>query len=207
MAAKFVLNSIPKFPHVLPSQSAVVGKHSNACAAKRPVRRCASLVAHPPAWRYERPAQQLQRLSPLPTMRMEMPAEKPQARSMYGHQSNRNRGSLLLAAFLLVATTQSSFAKLPAPTPEQKTSAEKQADLDKAQLLKEQEALGRAQDRVSDRYRQELVRQGKVPPTPTPVVAITATKDLPKVVGVKPGADGPHGGTTPSAEAHSAPAK
>jgi hypothetical protein len=98
------------------------------------------------------------------------------------------------------------LAKLPAPTEEQQAASIKKGADEKAQLQKEQEALSRAQDRVAERYRRELIKQGKVPPAPTPV-AQTAAKDLPKVVGVPPRSDGPHGGTTPSAEAHSAPAK
>lgn len=120
---------------------------------------------------------------------------------------NVNWGGLLFAALLFIATADASLAKLPAPAPEAKAASEKKADEDKAQLAKEQEALARVQDQVAEHYRRDLIKQGKVPPKPTPVATVTATKDLPKVVGVKPGADGPHGGTTPSAEAHSAPAK
>ena len=98
------------------------------------------------------------------------------------------------------------LAKLPAPTEEQQAASVKKGADEKAQLQKEQEALTRTQDRVADYYRRELIKQGKVPPVPTPVPQ-TAAKDLPKVVSVPPRSDGPRGGTTPSAEAHSAPAK
>ena len=98
------------------------------------------------------------------------------------------------------------LAKLPAPTEEQQAASAKKSADEKAQLQKEQEALSRTQDRVAEYYRRDLIKQGKVPPAPTPV-AQTAAKDLPKVVGVPPRSDGPRGGKTPSAEAHSAPAK
>jgi hypothetical protein len=126
---------------------------------------------------------------------------------------NASRGQLrryaeaLLSAILFLAGSEAALAKLPPPTPEAQAASEKKSGVDKAQLLKEQEALSRVQDRVAERYRRDLVKQGKVPHSPTPVNQVTATKDLPKVIGVPPRSDGPRGGTTPSAEAHSAPAK
>jgi hypothetical protein len=118
----------------------------------------------------------------------------------------RSRGRAAFGWSMLVILAGPAFATLPAPTPEQQAASAKKGEDDKAQLQKEQEALTRSQDRVADHYRRDLIRQGKVPPTPTPV-AQTAAKDLPKVTKVPPRSDGPHGGTTPSAEAHSAPAK
>ena len=99
-----------------------------------------------------------------------------------------------------------ALAKLPTPTPEEQAASAKNAEDKEAQLLKEQEALRHAQDRVVERYRHDLISHGKTPPKPTPT-SETPLKDMPKDVAVPPKSNGPRGGTTQSAEAHSGPLK
>ncbi|MDB5921712.1 MAG: hypothetical protein JWN13_648 [Betaproteobacteria bacterium] len=126
---------------------------------------------------------------------------------MSNPRSQRRTLATVVLSFALSALFGATvFAKLPALTEEQQAASIKKGSDEKAQLQKEQEALTQAQDRVAEHYRRQLTMQGKVPPVPTPV-GQTAAKDLPKVVGVPPRSDGPHGGNTPSAESHSAPAK
>ena len=62
------------------------------------------------------------------------------------------------------------------------------------------------QDSVAQQYRSALVQQGRTPPAPTPV-EVTPVSNLPKTLVDAPRNAGPHGGTTPSAEAHSGNAK
>lgn len=113
----------------------------------------------------------------------------------------------LFAAMFFIAIGGGALAKLPPPTPEAQAASEQKSAVEKAQLLKEQELLARAQDRASEVFRANMIRQGKVPPAPTPVAQATAMKDMPKTVGTAPRSEGPRGGTAPSAEAHSAPVK
>jgi len=97
-------------------------------------------------------------------------------------------------------------AKLPPPTPEQVAAAEATAQKAKEQAAVEQEALTRAQDRTVSAYQSDLKKRGITPPTPTPV-APTAQANLPAKAVEPPRTAGPHGGKTPSAEAHSGNAR
>ena len=97
-------------------------------------------------------------------------------------------------------------ARLPPPTPEEIAKKAAEAEAAKDQLAKEQAALTRVQDSVVLQYRSDLIKQGITPPAPTPVGA-TPISNLPKTLVDAPRNAGPHGGNTPSAEAHSGNAK
>jgi hypothetical protein len=108
-------------------------------------------------------------------------------------------GVLVLPAAIF--GTQVAVAKLPAPTPEQQAQMEQKKAQEQAQLEKEKAALTRVQDEVAARYRRTSGTDRGQPS------GTTQKDDLPKAVREAPRDAGPHGGTEPSAEAHSAPAK
>ena len=113
---------------------------------------------------------------------------------------------IFCAACALSAGFGTGYAKLPPPTPEQVAKAAADAETAKAQAAIEQAALTRAQDRVVADYQNDLKRRGITPPTPTPI-APTTQANLPAKAVEPPRSAGPHGGNTPSAEAHSGNAK
>ena len=105
-------------------------------------------------------------------------------------------------AILLSALTGIAIAKLPPLTPEQQQAAEGKKQAEQAQLEKDNQALERTQDRVAEYYKRTKgksggsVAPGRVQDTNMP----KTSRELPRTAG-------PQGGTEPSAEAHSAPAK
>ena len=111
-----------------------------------------------------------------------------------------------LCAVCALTLTGAGQAKLPAPTPEQVAAAEATAQKAKEQAAVEQAALARAQDRTVAVYQSDLKKRGITPPTPTPV-ATTPQANLPAKAVEPPRTAGPHGGNTPSAEAHSGNAR
>jgi hypothetical protein len=111
-----------------------------------------------------------------------------------------------LCAVGALTLTGAGQAKLPAPTPEQVAAAEATAQKAKEQAAVEQAALARAQDRTVAVYQSDLKKRGITPPTPTPV-ATTPQANLPAKAVEPPRTAGPHGGNTPSAEAHSGNAR
>ena len=111
-----------------------------------------------------------------------------------------------LCAVGALTLTGAGQAKLPAPTPEQVAAAEATAQKAKEQAAVEQAALARAQDRTVAVYQSELKKRGITPPMPTPV-ATTPQANLPAKAVEPPRTAGPHGGNTPSAEAHSGNAR
>jgi hypothetical protein len=112
----------------------------------------------------------------------------------------------LCAAGALAVGFGAADAKLPPPPPEQAAKAAADAEKAKQQAAQEQAALTRAQDRVVGAYQNDLKSRGITPPAPTPV-APTPQANLPMKAVEPPRSTGPHGGNTPSAEAHSANAK
>lgn len=116
------------------------------------------------------------------------------------------RAQALSFACALAAGGATAYAKLPPPTPEQAAKAAADAEIAKAQAAAEQAALARVQDRVVADYQNDLRRRGIVPPPPTPI-APTAQANLPAKAVEPPRSAGPHGGNTPSAEAHSGNAR
>lgn len=111
------------------------------------------------------------------------------------------------AAVFLAGISVTAVAKLPPPSPEQVDKAAATEAKAKEQAEIEKENLARAQDRVVAQYRKSLQSRGITPPTPTPVVAETPSANIPNKAVEPPRTAGPHGGTTPSAEAHSGNAK
>ena len=99
-----------------------------------------------------------------------------------------------------------ALAKLPPLTPDELARAAMAAEQSKMQAAAEQAALTRVQDRVAEQYRRDLTARGLTPPAPTPV-GPTPQANLPKTVVEPPRSAGPHGGNTPSAEAHSGNAR
>lgn len=109
------------------------------------------------------------------------------------------------ATVCIISAAVTAEAKLPPPPPEAVEKAAADAAKAKEQAAIEQENLTRAQDRVAAEYRRSLQSRGITPPTPTPVV--TPQANLPSKAVEPPRSAGPHGGTTPSAEAHSGNAR
>ena len=113
---------------------------------------------------------------------------------------------IFCAACVLSGAFGAAYAKLPPPTPEQAAKAAAEAEAAKAQAAAEQAALTRAQDRIAAGYQNDLKRRGLVPPQPTRIET-TPQANLPAKAVEPPRSAGPHGGNTPSAEAHSGNAK
>ncbi|AGW94929.1 MULTISPECIES: hypothetical protein [Cupriavidus] len=99
---------------------------------------------------------------------------------------------LLVSCAMLSFAAGPLHARLPAPTPEQQQAAEakkaKEAEAAKLQA----DALGRVQDQLAARF-------GKG----SSAGATTEPGKVPQKAAEAPGTAGPHGGTSPSAEAHS----
>lgn len=113
---------------------------------------------------------------------------------------------VLCVVCALSAGFGAAYAKLPPPTPEQAAKAAAEAEQAKQQAAAEQAKLTRAQERVVSEYQSDLRKRGIVPPPPTPV-APTPQANLSAKAVEPPRSTGPHGGNTPSAEAHSGNAK
>jgi hypothetical protein len=105
---------------------------------------------------------------------------------------------LILAA----ALSGVALAKLPPLTPEEQQAADAKKEAEKLQLEKEKEALARAQDRVAEYYKRTKASTGA-----SASGGRTEDTNMPKTTRELPRSTGPQGGTKPSAEAHSAPAK
>ena len=108
-------------------------------------------------------------------------------------------------AYLVVSgallASGAALGKLPPPTPEEQAVVADKKAQEQAQLEKEKALLEKAQDRVAQRYRNDngggrSAAAGKVTDQNMP----KTTSELPRGVGPKPE-------RSPSAEAHSAPAK
>lgn len=110
-------------------------------------------------------------------------------------QAPRNRRGLQR---LLVSCAMLSFAaapvqaKLPAPTPEQQQAAEAKKAKEAETAKQQAEALAQVQDRIASRFGKGPTSGGGTEPGKVSQKAAEA-----------PGSAGPHGGTSPSAEAHS----
>jgi hypothetical protein len=107
------------------------------------------------------------------------------------------------AAVAALALCLPAAAKLPPPTPEQAAAEQEKRAREQAQLEREKAALERAQDRVAERYR----REQEQPPAARHANERVKDENMPKTARELPGDAGPQGGSEPSAEAHSAPAK
>ncbi|AEI81267.1 hypothetical protein CNE_2c23190 [Cupriavidus necator N-1] len=106
----------------------------------------------------------------------------------------RNRRTL---RHLLVSCAMLSFAaspvqaRLPAPTPEQQQAAEAKKTKEAEAAKQQADALGRVQDQIAARFGKGATSSGATEAGKIPQKAAEAT-----------GSTGPHGGTSPSAEAH-----
>ncbi|MCY1458131.1 hypothetical protein D9M71_754880 [compost metagenome] len=83
-------------------------------------------------------------------------------------------------------------ARLPAPTPEQQLAAEAKKAKEAEAARQQAEALTRVPDKLAARFGKGATPAGATEPGQVPQKAAEA-----------PGSTGPHGGTSPSAEAHS----
>ncbi|RDK05533.1 hypothetical protein [Cupriavidus lacunae] len=107
-------------------------------------------------------------------------------------RNRRGLRHLLISCAMLSFAAGPVQARLPAPTPEQQQAAEaKKAKEDEA-ARQQADALAQVQDKVAARF-------GKGA-TPT---AATEPGKVSQKAAEAPGTAGPHGGTSPSAEAHS----
>lgn len=98
---------------------------------------------------------------------------------------------------LLVALTALSFgafAKLPPLTDEQKAKAEEAKAVAAEKTKADAEQLGKAQDRVADKYIKEqkakgvIVKPTPIPPPPPPAVAVPAPAPAPAQAAAAPAA-------------------
>lgn len=116
-------------------------------------------------------------------------AGAPGATALRGRRALRR---LLVSCAMLSFAAGPLHARLPAPTPEQQQAADakkaKEAEAAKSQA----EALGRVQDTLAARF-------GKG----ASAGATTDAGKMPQKAAEAPRSAGPHGGTAPSAEAHS----
>lgn len=103
-------------------------------------------------------------------------------------------GVLTLAFALLLAST--AEAKLPPPTAEQVQAADAKKAREAEEAKIQAEKLTEVQDRLAARFGKGGSAGGQTSEAKVPQKAVEA-----------PGTAGPHGGTSPSAEAHSGEAQ
>jgi len=106
--------------------------------------------------------------------------------------------TIVPALMCLVMAAGVAHARLPAPTPEQQSAAEKKKAEEAEKARAEQEALTRVQDRIASQFG----RKGAGAPSGQTQQGNLSQKSVEPA-----GTAGPIGGTAQSAEAHSAPAR
>lgn len=106
-------------------------------------------------------------------------------------RSRRALRHLLISCAMLSFATGPALARLPAPTPEQQQAAVAKKTKEAEEAKRQAEALGRVQDQIAARFGKGGSGGGTTEPGKIPQKAAEA-----------PGSAGPHGGTSPSAEAH-----
>lgn len=99
-----------------------------------------------------------------------------------------------LAAALLIAVALPAGARLPAPTPEQQQASDARKAKEAEEAKRQADALAKVQDQIAARFG----RQGAATAT-----AATPPGQVSQKAAEAPQSAGPHGGTSPSAEAHS----
>lgn len=102
------------------------------------------------------------------------------------------RNAFTLGLALGTLTSASLNAALPAPTPEQQQAAGARKAQEADEAKHQADALARVQDAIAARFGKGLSVGGQTEPEKLPQKSIEGA-----------GTAGPHGGTTPSAEAHS----
>ena len=95
-----------------------------------------------------------------------------------------------------------ALAKLPAPSAEEQAAAAAKKAKEEEQLKVEKAALERAQDRTAQHYKKTKGASASAGSGQQ-----TETDKMPKTTSELPGGVGPKPDRSPSAEAHSAPAK
>ncbi|MEM5431816.1 hypothetical protein [Cupriavidus oxalaticus] len=106
--------------------------------------------------------------------------------------SRRALRRLLVSCAMLSFAAAPVHARLPAPTAEQQQAAEAKKAKEAETAKQQADALARVQDTLAARF-------GK---GASPAGATDAGR-IPQKAAEAPGSTGPHGGTSPSAEAHS----
>ncbi|GLC94511.1 hypothetical protein Tamer19_39190 [Cupriavidus sp. TA19] len=107
-------------------------------------------------------------------------------------RGRRELRRLLVSCAMLSFAAAPVQARLPAPTPEQQQAAEAKKAKEAETAKQQAEALTRVQDQLATRFGKGATATGATEPGKVPQKAAEA-----------PGSTGPHGGTSPSAEAHS----
>lgn len=101
----------------------------------------------------------------------------------------------IAAVLALTLASGSLHARLPAPNEEQQRAADARKAKEAEAAKQQAEALAKVQDNLAARYGQGSQTTARTPPSDVPQ----------KAAEVSP--SGPHGGTAPSAEAHSGEAQ
>ncbi|QYY29891.1 hypothetical protein K2O51_08335 [Cupriavidus pinatubonensis] len=99
-----------------------------------------------------------------------------------------------LAAALLIAVALPASARLPAPTPEQQQATDARKAKEAEEAKRQADALAKVQDQIASRF-------GKKDAGGAP--GATEPGKISQKAAEAPQSAGPHGGTSPSAEAHS----
>lgn len=107
-------------------------------------------------------------------------------------RTRRGLRRLLVSCAMLSCAVAPVQAKLPPPTPEQQQAAEAKKAKEAETAKQQADALAAVQDRIAARFGKGATATGATEPGKIPQKAAEA-----------PGSTGPHGGTSPSAEAHS----
>jgi hypothetical protein len=102
----------------------------------------------------------------------------------------RPLGALATTLALLLASAP-LYARLPPPTPEQQQAAEAKKAKEAANAKEQADALSRVQDQLVARFGKGGGHGGE-----------TDAANVPQKAAEAAGTAGPHGGTSPSAEAH-----
>ncbi|CAG2154576.1 hypothetical protein LMG31506_05128 [Cupriavidus yeoncheonensis] len=100
-----------------------------------------------------------------------------------------------LVAAMLMAMALPAGARLPSPTPEQQQAADARKAKEAEEAKHQAELLAQAQDRIAAQFGRKGAAGDSAPATEPGKVSQKAAE--------APQSAGPHGGTSPSAEAHS----
>ncbi|MBP0628711.1 MULTISPECIES: hypothetical protein [unclassified Cupriavidus] len=111
-------------------------------------------------------------------------------------RNRRALHSLLVSCAMLSFAAAPVQARLPAPTPEQQQAAEAKKAKEAEAAKQQAEALARVQDQLATRFGKGATAAGATEPGKVSQKSAEA-----------PRSTGPHGGTSPSAEAHSGEAE
>jgi len=108
-------------------------------------------------------------------------------------------------ALLVCVVPAFALAKLPAPTAQEQAAAQQNKAQEATQEAQQKKALDAAQDQVVQNYKNN--GHGSPSQSSASSAASTDPATMPRKAVETPGEAGPHGGRTPSAEAHSSPVR